>query len=75
MPSDPPDWPSIARRKVGAVVDADTLWSARHYLNCARLLAAVDVSDFDLLDELDLELDAKAARVGVVDAELVLEVG
>jgi len=74
--SDPrTEWPRIARAKVGAVCGPDTLWAARHYLNCARLLLALSVDDFDLLDQLDAELDRKAAWLGVVDGEIVLEAG
>jgi len=73
--TNPINWPATARANVGAVIDADSLWSARHYVNCARTMLAVSEQDFDLLDALDAELDTKAARLGVVDGEIVLEAG
>jgi Cdc6-like AAA superfamily ATPase len=72
MPSNPhPQWSRNARSYVGNVTDAYTLTRARQYVHTSRLLVALTEEDFDLLDQLDDELDKRALLIGTLELEAV----
>lgn len=57
------DWPNVARAYVGQARDIKSVERARHNIQCARLLLALKVEDFDLCDQLEAELERKRQRI------------